>query len=733
MRPARRCTPDVADDPRRHLANVFGLFGGESDRARAIDMGRRLLWPQLGGLAAALLAFAAGIGAHNAWALVPLALSEIAFVAALFMPHLRRFELPLAAAWAAGQTLVVLAILIAGGERAYLWATVAMTLQFVGVIWTRRLTYAAAAATVLAIVACSLLLDFDQLRANPVVLLPAITCVIAAARAATALRDIDHRSRGTVLVDVLTGLRNRVALQQELAALSAGGAIAVIDLDHFKSINDIHGHAVGDAVLRAAAARVEQTLAPHGSVFRYGGEEFVALLPSAGLERARELTEMARRAIADTPVGGLALTTSAGVAAGGTPFAAADVFAAADGALYRAKQMGRNRVEIGTLKERTRTLPNTAAGQISATAISEPHSHARAHSRGGRRLIHSVVQHDQLLAVVEGFDARRLRIQNVGLVIVGALMAPWHGWLPAAVLAAHAVLLDPRVRLSQRMTGAGRRSDDSALLREALMSMALITTAVVAASRPALFALPLLVLPAFPVAAGYPRRVTAAMTIAAALLAVAACAIVAPQAVIDNPVIVAMPIGMLVTVAMVGATIGGSAVDHRAAAIVDPLTGALNRAALDVRLPEIAERAAARRTPVAVIVGDLDHFKAVNDLHGHAAGDRVLTVVSERIRDEVRIADALYRIGGEEFMVLLDATQTGAATQIAERIRARIAAEPIDGITVTISLGLSGSPGQLFRYSEAFARADGALLAAKQDGRNRVSVAPPTLRAVEAA
>lgn len=716
---------------------AFGLFGDDNDRIRALDMGRRLLWPHVGALAAALLAFAAGVTAHNTWALLPLALSEIGFLAALLLPRMRRFELPLVGAWAIGQGLVVVAILIAGGERAYLWATVAMTLQFVGVIWTRRVTYVSTALTILMLVVASLIFDYGQVRADPTVFLPAIACMIAAARAATALREVDHRSRGTVLADALTGLGNRVALRQELAALTTGGgAIAVIDLDHFKSINDIHGHAVGDAVLRAAAARIEQALAPDGRVFRYGGEEFVAVLPGAGPSRAREMAERVRAAVADTPVGGLALTTSVGVASGptGVTVVAEDVFSAADAALYRAKQAGRNRVEVAAGERYEQRAP--AEGDEPQPAAAAPPAPERARRPligGGRRLIRNVVQRDQLLAVVEGFGAGRLRIQNAGLVILGLLMAPALGWLPAAVLALHAILLDPAVRSSRRADGLARRNGEAAPLTEAMLSMTLIAAAATTAARPALYMLPLLVLPVFPIAAGYPRQVASGLAAFGALLVIAACAIAAPHATLANPVIVAMPVGMLATVAMVGTTIGRSAVDHRAEAIIDPLTGVLNRAALDMRLPDVTGRAAERLTPVAVIVGDLDRFKAVNDLHGHGTGDRVLAAVAERIREDVRVADALYRIGGEEFMILLEATQTGAAAQIAERIRARIAAEPIDGIAVTISLGVAGSPGQMFRYSEAFARADGALLVAKRTGRNRVSVAPPTLRVVDAA
>ena len=196
------------------------------------------------------------------------------------------------------------------------------------------------------------------------------------------------------------------------------------------------------------------------------------------------------------------------------------------------------------------------------------------------------------------------------------------------------------------------------------------------------------------------------------------------DAIIGNPMIVTMPIGLLASMVLVGATVGRSAVDHRAAAIIDPLTGLLNRAALDLRLPEISDTATRRDAPVTVLVGDLDHFKRINDDLGHAVGDEVLIGAAERIRDEVRVADALYRVGGEEFVVLLPATQVGAGFDVAERIREAIERDPINGVPVTISIGVAAAAGEEFRYTEVFARADAALLAAKKSGRNRVAVAP---------
>ena len=293
--------------------------------------------------------------------------------------------------------------------------------------------------------------------------------------------------------------------------------------------------------------------------------------------------------------------------------------------------------------------------------------------------------------------------------------------------------MDPRFRLSLRMARDHSLRYETAPLVEAGLSIALITLAVSVTSTPALYLLALMAIPAQSVTAAYPFRASAILIAEAAVLALAAGLIRDPSAVAQNPVIVAMPIALVAAVALVGASVGRSAVDHRAAAIIDPLTGLLNRAALDLRLPEISEMAAERNTPVTVIVGDVDHFKAINDVHGHSRGDEVLAAIAERIRSVVRPSDALYRVGGEEFVVLLASTQAGTGTEIAERIRKAVAGEPICGLPVTISLGVAGSPGISFRYSETFTRADGALMVAKQEGRNRVSNAPPSLRAVQAA
>jgi diguanylate cyclase (GGDEF)-like protein len=165
----------------------------------------------------------------------------------------------------------------------------------------------------------------------------------------------------------------------------------------------------------------------------------------------------------------------------------------------------------------------------------------------------------------------------------------------------------------------------------------------------------------------------------------------------------------------------------RRLSITDPLTEAYNREFLQQRLPLAVEHADRRGEPLAVAMIDIDHFKDVNDQHGHAVGDRVLAEVAQRLRAAIRSGDLLVRYGGEEFLVLLPGSDAAKAAEIAERMRLKMDSDPIatDGarIDVRISVGVaelrrgSDSGEQLVR------RADTALYAAKGRGRNRVEVA----------
>lgn len=156
----------------------------------------------------------------------------------------------------------------------------------------------------------------------------------------------------------------------------------------------------------------------------------------------------------------------------------------------------------------------------------------------------------------------------------------------------------------------------------------------------------------------------------------------------------------------------------------DALTGLLNRRALEEFAQLELKRGDRFATPLSAILCDIDHFKAINDRDGHAAGDRVIRAVGERLRAELRETDAFGRWGGEEFIAILPDTPAAAAQVLAERMRAAIEAGPVGdgGPRVTVSLGVAQrAPGG--EWDLLVKAADEALYRAKALGRNRVELA----------
>lgn len=165
-----------------------------------------------------------------------------------------------------------------------------------------------------------------------------------------------RRHRQEALTDPLTGLLNRRALfsRFDTARLQAGTAILMFDIDHFKCINDLQGHATGDAVIAHFAAIMRENMRPEDVAARIGGEEFCAILPAMPLERAKAVAETIRAAFEANPahLGEIAVsaTTSVGVATCGEDETFSSVLNRADNALYKAKDSGRNTVTAVPLR-----------------------------------------------------------------------------------------------------------------------------------------------------------------------------------------------------------------------------------------------------------------------------------------------------------------------------------------------------------------------------------------------
>ena len=161
-------------------------------------------------------------------------------------------------------------------------------------------------------------------------------------------------------------------------------------------------------------------------------------------------------------------------------------------------------------------------------------------------------------------------------------------------------------------------------------------------------------------------------------------------------------------------------------AITDPLTGLFNRRHMEIQVAAQIEQAAAAEQMFALLLIDVDLFKAVNDTHGHDVGDSVLTELGQRIRANLRAIDLPCRIGGEEFMIALPDTDLKGACEVAERLRRAVHAKPFSGgakqgpLSLTISIGVAGLESASDTLEHMLKRADEALYRAKRDGRNRV-------------
>ncbi len=317
---------------------------------------------------------------------------------------------------------------------------------------------------------------------------------------------------------------------------------------------------------------------------------------------------------------------------------------------------------------------------------------------------------------------RRLRAPRtlaIGALAVALIASGhWVGWWTLA----------PLVGVGAGFLVGGRGVDESPrpeyrMAVAWLASVVLIAASVAVSGGPRSPGLAWLAIPIITLPARFPLRGVLAGSAMTLIALVCVTFGVDASAVLHNPSSFIFAFALVIAVATLSLALMRSDVDHRSVAVIDPLTSMLNRNALGSRVTELTQQARINREPVALVVADIDRFKAVNDGHGHAVGDAVLRDVAYRIRAELRAYDLAYRLGGEEFLVVLPGAGAPEAAALAERLRAEIEATTSSGLTLTMSFGVSASSLGAFDYSAVFEAADRALYTAKADGGNCVRVA----------
>jgi diguanylate cyclase (GGDEF)-like protein len=309
----------------------------------------------------------------------------------------------------------------------------------------------------------------------------------------------------------------------------------------------------------------------------------------------------------------------------------------------------------------------------------------------------------------------RPRLISYGCIIL-ALFAvlprstPWIFALPVVSLANYK-LATKRI--------AGRTRPEYLIAYAASVTQIMVGVGIAMSGGPRSPLMALLVVPFVSFAARFTTRGTIAGVALTAAILLAATAGVDPDGLRSDPSLVLATLGTFVGVAAFAVALMNAEVEVRQDATLDPLTGLSNRTALRRRFEQLHRQAKLAGSAIGVVVVDLDHFKAVNDTYGHQRGDAVLQAVGHELRSALREGELVYRLGGEEFLVLLRGHEAFAADTIAERLRGAIAASRPAGLDVTASLGVSVGTDDV-DYATLFARADSALYEAKRQGRNCV-------------
>jgi diguanylate cyclase (GGDEF)-like protein len=313
---------------------------------------------------------------------------------------------------------------------------------------------------------------------------------------------------------------------------------------------------------------------------------------------------------------------------------------------------------------------------------------------------------------------KRARAISAAAIGIGVLAtAPWSGWWTLLLFAVTVVSI---ATLDRRMARTERP--------ERPVATTLLTVSVVLAVAAAFTggahspALAWLVVPAAMAAIRFRSPVVIAFGAFTAFEMILVSVVVDPAALAAEPRTVMVALTLLIAVVAVTTALSGAEMQYRKESVLDPLTGLLNRSGLESRFEEIREQARLLDKPVCLLTCDLDKFKRINDTYGHDRGDQVLRDATYEMRKALRSFELFYRLGGEEFVVLLPGMEAEGGTEVAERLRAAVEGSEPAGVDITLSVGVAAHTGAAIHYDELYRRADRALYAAKAAGRNRVAV-----------
>lgn len=574
----------------------------------------------------------------------------------------------------------------------------------------------------------------------------------------------EQRTRELSLTDSLTGIHNRrsilAKLSREVSRAQRRGqalAVAVFDLDHFKQINDLWGHPIGDLVLQQTTAAVGAEIRGNDALGRIGGEEFLLIMPNTSLAQAQHTAERCRQRLRALKIYSdnrkpVPVAASFGVCCADhhEQLDGLSLIGCADQALYHAKADGRNRVNISNY---------TANAHQDHQSVSW-HWRELLSRRGWSELLRSIlgwspvaktmmvtaitgfislnviVQTSALINTADGVSAERtfnvevaahMRMAAMGVLAICLVLLAAGRWVQPRWPSARVYQIISLQFFSMALLGLGYAigilymPTGIMLLCSPIVGFMLFERAIV--------------LPVFFLA----LATVMSLAYLSALKVIPYAPVLTreiSESQLNNPLVTVgiylfLTLCMSIVFLLVDNVLGSwrqREADLLEASQIDALTQVMNRQSVMHELDEAISEAQRQEASLAVALLDLDHFKLINDRWGHPVGDAVLARAAGVIQNALRHGDVIGRLGGEEFLLLFRQVDAEQAIALAERCReslqqCHVQNEQGEHVPVSASLGVAiyGAHGD--QSDSLIKAADEALYRAKHAGRNQVCLA----------